>query len=135
MVVATPARTIGCLDLQHSINDLERVLNNGIVGAANPVTNQFEKPSVNDLLGGKFMPSARSLIGQKQCTAIWVFIGALMDISGIDANVVTAYSGYQSSLCRHSPTFDVRFEEISIVADKLGAVMVAAIGKEFCRTD
>src|SRR5260370_25448229 len=135
MVVAPPTRTIWGLDLQHSINDAERVLNDGIGRAANPVTNQFEKPSVNDLLGGKFMPGARRLVWQKQCSGIWVFIGALMDISGIDANVVTAYSGYQSSLCRHSPAFDVRFEKISVVTNELGCTMVALIGKELSRTD
>src|SRR5260370_1337911 len=88
-----------------------------------------------DFIGVKFMPGARSLIGQKQCASIWVFIGALMDISGVDANVVTAYSGYQSSLCRHSPAFDVRFEKISVVANELGCTMVAPIGKELSRTD
>ena len=109
--------------------------NRGIVRAANPIPNQLEKPSVNELRGGKFIPTARCLICQKQCTAIWVSIGTLKDISGIDANVMMAYPRYQSSLRRHSPAFDVRLEEVCVSPDKFRARFIAAVFEEFGSTD
>jgi hypothetical protein len=70
MVVPPPARTIGCLDLQHSIHNAERILNNRIVRALDPVANQFEKPSVDDVVGGKLKASVASVCVERPKSAL-----------------------------------------------------------------
>ena len=55
VVVTAPAGAVWRFNFQHSIDNAERVLNDGVVRSANPVTDQFEKPRIHDLSGGKFI--------------------------------------------------------------------------------
>src|ERR1700746_744412 len=70
MVIAPPAGAMGSFDLQHCVNNADRVVNDGIVRAANAVTNEFEETGINDFSRGKFVASARRLIVENQCSAV-----------------------------------------------------------------
>src|SRR5271154_2536397 len=49
MVVASPAWSLRRIDLQHMIDDLQRIHNHGIVCPAHAITHQLKKPPVDDL--------------------------------------------------------------------------------------
>ena len=49
MVVAAPAGAVGRLDLEDVVDDLQRVDDERIVGAADAVAHEFEEAGVDDL--------------------------------------------------------------------------------------
>src|SRR5262245_20454979 len=99
----------------------------------NSITNQFEKPGVDDFLCRKFIAITGALIGHDQCSTIGILVCAMTDIAGVDADIVASHIRYERSLCRYRPTFDVRFEEIRILADEFGCAFVASIADKLGR--
>src|SRR4029450_3326000 len=70
VVVSAPAWAERRLDLEHSIDDSQRILDEWIVRAANSITNEFEKTRINDCLGRKFILITGALIRQHQGSTI-----------------------------------------------------------------
>src|SRR6266850_5014017 len=92
VVVAMPAWSIRCINLKHSINHSKRILNDRIVRAADAITNQFKKTSVDNLFRGKLSARARRLICEYQRPVIGVLIRTVNCSAGIHADIMPAYA-------------------------------------------
>ena len=130
MVVAPPKRAEGCVDLQDSVDDPQRVLHGRVVGTTDSIANQFEETGVHDLFGRELHRSAGRLVCQHKGAAVRVLVHTLINVAGVDADVVTGDPGYECPLRRDRPAFDMRFEEIGIIADELGRDLVAAVSQK-----
>ncbi len=60
---------------------------------------------------------------------IRILIGAVSCDGRVDANVVSSYPGNQGSFRGNGPSFNVRFQKISIVSDETGCTVVAPQSK------
>src|SRR5579871_1862462 len=135
MVISAPSRTERRFNFQHGIHHAERVLDNRIVCATDSVTDEFEKPCVNDLIRREFIASAWRLVGKYQGAAIRVLIGAIERTRGIHTDVVSPDFRHQGSFGRYRPGLYMRFEKISIIANELRGSVLATVIKELRSAD
>src|SRR5437879_1116029 len=97
LVVAAPTGAEGCIDFEHVVHEAKGVVDERGVRAANSITNQFEKTGIDDCVGRKFRAITGALICQDYRSTIWIFVGTVIDVAGIDTDVVPGYSGDQCS--------------------------------------
>src|SRR5262245_1162100 len=98
--------------------------------AANSITDQFEEARINDSFGRKFVPITGPLICQDQCSTIGIFVCTVTDVARVDTDVMPGQPRNHSPLRCDRPTFDMRFKEISIIADEFGCALVASVGEK-----
>src|SRR5262245_33069422 len=130
VIVSAPAWAERRLNLEHSIDDSQLILDERIVRAANSITNEFQKTRINDCLGRKFIAITGALIRQGQGSTIGIFVCAMTNFAWVDSYVVPRQSRNQGALRCDRPTFNMRLKEISVVADEFRCALVASISKE-----
>ena len=77
VVVAAPAGSEGSVDLEDVVDDLEGVDDEGVVGAADAVADEFEEAAVDDLAGFEVILFAGAAIGDVDACRgdLWVVEG------------------------------------------------------------
>src|SRR5215472_5055877 len=83
---------------------------------------------VDDFIGGLLVAVSRLLISQEQLVLVGIFVadGAFLTDGRVNADVMPLYSRNQCALVRDRPFFDVRFEEVSIGAQEVRGMFIAA---------
>src|SRR5690349_11671679 len=107
MVVPTPAWPQRGVDLEHRIDNTQRVFDKRIVRAADSIPNEFQEPRINDFLCRKLNLITGTLVCNHDRRAVGVFINTTMNLAWIETDVVTPNFRNQCSLICRRPTLNM----------------------------
>ena len=123
MVVAPPAGAVGRVDLEHGVNDLKRVNDERVVGAADAIADELEEAGVDNLAGlevGLF--AGLPVVDVDHAGWYLRVVEGLAFGRRTDAHVVVWNLGQQDARGGGGPLVQVCFDPVGVVAEEVGEV-------------